>query len=153
MPADVLIRGAGPVGCVLALLLQEAGKTVALEPGTRSRTALFRPLALSYASRLILERAGAWPAATPIHTVHVSRQGAFGRTRMSAEDAGVDSLGYVAQYDDLLDALLQRVSAAGIPNEAGEARLVVHAEGSSADASEKPYAQEAIVALVATEPG
>jgi 2-octaprenyl-6-methoxyphenol hydroxylase len=152
MPADVLIRGAGPVGCVLALLLRQSGKNVVLEPGTRSRTAIFRPLALSYASRLILERAGAWPAATPIRTVHVSRQGAFGRARMSAEDAGVDCLGYVAQYDDLLDALLQTVAYAGIPQDVSEAKLVVHAEGSSAEAGEKPYAQEAIVALVSTEP-
>src|SRR6478735_5182242 len=98
MPADILVRGAGPVGCALALLLHSAGKEVALERGTRSRNALFRPLALSYASRLILERAGTWPAATPIRTVHVSRQGAFGRTRISAEDAGVDSLGYVLGY-------------------------------------------------------
>src|SRR5262249_4259280 len=129
MAPEVLIRGAGPVGCALALLLHAEGRSVALDTGARGRAGLFRPLALSHASRLILERVGAWPAATPIRTVHVSRQGAFGRTRMSAEDAGVDALGYVAGYDDVLDALLARVAAAGVASSTDDPRLVVHAEG------------------------
>ena len=141
------------MGCALALLLCADGRGVALDAGARNRGASFRPLALSYASRLILERLGAWPAGTPIRRVHVSRQRAFGRTLMSAADAGVEALGYVVEYDELLDALLDRVAAAGIPTEAAEAKLVVHAEGSSPEASGKAYAQEAVVALIRTEPG
>jgi len=151
MPLDILIRGAGPVGCTLALLLRAQGKNVALEKAPRRHPPAFRPLALSQASRLILERVGAWRAATPIRSVHVSRQAAFGRTLMSAEDAGVESLGYVAGYDVVLDALMERVAAASLPGDAPDAKLVVHAEGVSPEAGEKSYAQEALVALVTPE--
>jgi len=92
---DVLIRGAGPVGCTLALALQDSGLRVSiLDSSLQKKPFLFRPLALSYASRLILERVGAWEglAVTPIETVLVSQQGGFGRTRLEALDAGVPAL-------------------------------------------------------------
>src|SRR6185436_7380262 len=94
-PIDVLVRGAGPVGCTLALALRGSGLNVTVLESSPSR-ASFRPIALSHASRLILERVGAWSslAATPIETVHVSQQGGFGRTRLEAKDAGVPALGY-----------------------------------------------------------
>ena len=158
--ADVSIRGAGPVGCVLALLLQQSGRSVSIvekrkDPPASLRPA-FRPLALSHASRLILERVGAWRSltTTPIETIHVSQQGAFGRTRLCAADAGVPALGYVVDYGLLLGALMDRVEELKIriEPEAGESPLVVHAEGSSGDAEEKSYRQEAIVALVTTQP-
>ncbi|MEW6691035.1 MAG: FAD-dependent monooxygenase, partial [Pseudomonadota bacterium] len=75
MRAEIEIRGSGPVGCVLALALSHWGKSVVLvEKKTSSN--FFRPIALSHASRLILERVGAWRglAATPIETIHVSQQ-------------------------------------------------------------------------------
>ncbi len=159
-PPEVAIRGAGPVGCALALLLHQAGRRVVLnEKQKEAPSALrpaFRPLALSHASRLILERAGAWQALTPtpITAIHVSQQGAFGRTRLDAADAGVPALGYVLDYAQLLDVLLAQVKRSGIQieTEVREAPLVVHAEGSSADATEKSYQQEAVVALVTTRP-
>src|SRR5258706_15457880 len=101
MPLEVCIRGAGPVGCVLALLLQSTGRNVCLvEKKALPGTAALRPIALSHASRLILERVGAWSALDPtaIDTVHISRQGAFGRTCLEAADAGVPALGYVVDY-------------------------------------------------------
>jgi len=165
MPADVVVRGAGPVGCTIALLLHAAGKTVALAgrkslPGKPPLRPPLRPIALSDASRLILERVGVWQALdpTPIATIHVSQQGAFGRTSMSAGDAGVPALGYVVDYESLSRSLLARVDDCGIRIEAdaGDALLSIHAEGtSSARAGEKQgkhYAQEALVALVTTEP-
>src|SRR5438309_10121952 len=100
MPApetDVLIHGAGPVGCTLALALRGAGLRVAVLDRT-SPAASFRPIALSYASRLILEPVGAWQTATPIETVHVSQAGGFGQARLTAGDAGVPALGYVMDY-------------------------------------------------------
>jgi 2-octaprenyl-6-methoxyphenol hydroxylase len=142
------------------LLLQQAGRPVVLvakrkEASVALRSA-FRPLALSHASRLILERVGAWKAlaTTPIETIHVSQQGAFGRTRLSAADASVPALGYVVDYRVLLDALLRQVAAREIriEPEAGGSALVVHAEGSSSEAREKSYRQEAVVALVTTRP-
>jgi 2-octaprenyl-6-methoxyphenol hydroxylase len=152
---EIAIRGAGPVGCALALLLQQAGREVALQGERKKAPQAFRPIALSHASRLILERAGAWRAlgATPIETIHVSQQGGFGRVALAAAEAGVPALGYVTSLAGLLDALWQRVEEAGIGSEAGEARLLVHAEGSAVDAREKSYRQDAIVALVTTRPG
>lgn len=160
MPVEVSVRGAGPVGCVLALLLHAAGKSVCLvERKALAGKVPLRPIALSHASRLILERIGAWRAleSTPIGTIHISQQGAFGRTCLSAADAGVPALGYVVDYGSLLNCLLSAVRHSGIPleGEPGDARLVVHAEGSSSDSGnveEKDYRQEAIVVLVTTRP-
>ena len=155
--ADVSIRGAGPVGCTLALLLQRQGRSVALVRQRKEAPAPFRPIALSHASRLILERAGAWGmlSSTPITSIHVSQQGGFGRTRMSAADAGVPALGYVVDYAALLDALLALASERNIPFQAepAEALLAVHAEGTSDEITRKEYGQEAVVAQVTTRPG
>jgi 2-octaprenyl-6-methoxyphenol hydroxylase len=111
----------------------------------------FRPIALSHASRLILERVGAWGAfpATPITCIHVSQAGAFGRTRMDAADAGVPALGYVTQYADLVAALRARVD---IEHDVGGApMLTVHAEGTATQARERRYGHDAVVARVAAE--
>jgi len=156
MPAgDVLILGAGPVGCTLALALQGSRQRVRLVEARPAALPVFRPIALSHASRLILERVGAWGAfpATPIASIHVSQAGAFGRTRMDAADAGVAALGYVTQYAGLVAALRARVS---VERDAGgsfvEARLTVHAEGTAGESRERQYAHDAVVARIAAEP-
>src|SRR6185503_2397973 len=143
---DVLIRGAGPVGCALAAALQGSGLKVGVL-GRTGATASFRPIALSYASRLILERLGAWKglAVTPIETIHVSQQQGFGRTVMDAADAGVPALGYVAEYSDLLSLLQRRCDGLFVAQESA-ARCVVHAEGTAEEGREKRYAQDAVVA-------
>ena len=142
MPAEIVVRGAGPVGCTIALLLHAAGRKVGLAgrkafPGK----APLRPIALSHASRLILERIGAWRALdpTPIERIHVSQQGAFGRTCLSAGDAGVPALGYVVDYESLSGSLLSRLGDCGIriETDAEGALLTVHAEGSSNVVQEK----------------
>ncbi len=156
MPAaDILVLGAGPVGCTLALALQGSRHAVrVVDPGPATVSA-FRPIALSHASRLILERVGAWGAfpATPIAAIHVSQAGAFGRTRLDAADAGVPALGYVTQYAELVAALRARVR---VEHEVGGTpTLTVHAEGSSGSANEareRRYAHDAVVARVAAEP-
>lgn len=149
---DVLIRGAGPVGCALGLALRGSGLSVAIQAGSYPRP-VFRPIALSYASRLILERLGLWSRipATPIETIHVSQQGGFGRVRLDAADAGVPALGYVTEYAALVSALQAECESLCSEIEA-PARCVVHAEGAAAGAEEKRYAQDAIVALVRTDP-
>ena len=165
MPVEIAIQGAGPVGCVLALLLQAAGRAVRLhERRPRSSPAAMpRPIALSYCSRLILERAGAWPvlASSPIEKIHVSQAERLGRTEISAQDAALPALGYVLDYAALTAALQTLVEARGIAVDydqrtdaqpASEALLVVHAEGASADASEKRYGQDAVLALVESQP-
>jgi 2-octaprenyl-6-methoxyphenol hydroxylase len=140
------------VGCTLGAALLGSGLKVAIvERG--NVLAAFRPIALSYASRLILERLGAWQglSVTPIDTIHVSERGAFGQARLDAADAGVPSLGYVVDYASLSRALRERVADL-ISSDEMPARCVVHAEGASADASEKRYAQDAVVGTVEVSP-
>ena len=109
-PYDVAVIGAGPVGAAAALELGAAGLRVLL---LEAREALAsprdnRPLALSYGSRLILERLGlasAIASATPIERIHVSHCGRFGRTLLTAAETGVPALGYVLDYSRLAAAL------------------------------------------------
>ncbi len=155
MPApgiDLLIRGAGPVGCALGLALAGSGLKLRFLTTADGKPS-FRPIALSYASRLILERLGVWARlrATPIETIQVSQQQGFGRMRMEAAEAGVPALGYVTDYAGLHQALYAACEPL-LAREPCEARLVVHAEGVSPTAHEKRYGQDALVALVRTEP-
>lgn len=148
-PADIAILGAGPVGCALALALRGTPHRIALcDAG--APPAGFRPVALSHASRLILERLGVWGALapTPIETVRVSQQGAFGRTQLDAAEAGVPALGYVVAYSTLALALRALVRAEEWRRPAQGARLTVHAEGVSDDAHEKRYEQHAVAGRV-----
>jgi len=150
---DIEILGAGPVGCTLALALANSPHRVrVVDPQAGGALPALRPIALSHASRLILERVGAWGSfpVTPIDCIHVSQSGAFGRTRMHAREAGVPALGYVTQYAELVAALRACVR---IEREPGDApRLTVHAEGRAAESRERRYAQDAVVARVASEP-
>ena len=150
--AEILILGAGPVGCTLALALAGARHRVRLVEPRPDVLPAFRPIALSHASRLILERVGAWGSfrATPIESIHVSQAGAFGRTRLEAAEAGVEALGYVTQYADLVAALRARA----VPQrEAGAApALTVHAEGAASEARERRYGHAAVVARLRAAP-
>jgi 2-octaprenyl-6-methoxyphenol hydroxylase len=155
MPAaatDFLVRGAGPVGCAAALALSLSGRGVRIVAEPVPPTS-FRPIVLSYGSRLILERLGVWAAlsTTALDTIHVSQAGSFGRTVLGAADAGVPALGYVTEYAALLAALREAARALLIA-EAVPARCTVHAEGAAPDAEEKRYPQDAIVARVRFEP-
>lgn len=107
----ILIVGGGPVGATLALALQQKGiSATILEARPRGAAhADQRALALSYGSRMILERLGVWTAITPkataINTIHISQRGSLGRTRLKAEDYGQSALGYVLSYGALSQAL------------------------------------------------
>lgn len=109
--SDILIVGGGPVGATLALALQARGIAVTMlearEQGASHQDQ--RALALSYGSRLILERLGLWselePKATAINTIHISQRGSLGRTRLQAKDHGQPALGYVLAYGALSAAL------------------------------------------------
>jgi 2-octaprenyl-6-methoxyphenol hydroxylase len=107
---DVAICGGGPVGATLALALEAMGRSCKVLDA-RPVNAIAKPdsraIALSYGSRLVLERLGVWAAlnATPITTIHVSQQGAFGRTVLTASDEDVPALGYVAALADIDNTL------------------------------------------------
>lgn len=111
---DIAIVGAGPVGAAVAIALRDAGLSVALVEA-RSDAAISddaRTLAMSYGSRLILDRLGIWgriASATPITSIHVSQRGGFGRTVLDAAEASLPALGYVVRY-----AALQRAFGAAL---------------------------------------
>jgi 2-octaprenyl-6-methoxyphenol hydroxylase len=192
---DILIAGGGPVGAALALALQDSGHSVVLaeartaESGDAriahdaraqsAKPAGVRAIALSYSSRLILQRLNAWSglAATPIETIHISQQGCYGRTLIRAAECGVPALGYVVTYDNLQQTMLEvpcsgkRIFGAKVTGFDGTTVLVqtpdgelaftpqltVFADGASiadgrpAPAYSKDYRQSAVTALVTTE--
>ncbi len=175
---DVLIAGGGPVGAVVALGLRGSGLDVALVETDARPAAGFRPIALAYGSRQILERLGVFAqfAATPIETIHVSQAGGFGRTVIRREDHGVPALGYVCDGAVLGTALADATRAERVAGQVvgwcaeGEAirvavdtgsggrelaaRLLVLADGGQIagdDLAMRDYGQTAIVAPVRTE--
>jgi 2-octaprenyl-6-methoxyphenol hydroxylase len=117
---DIAICGAGPVGLALALLLVKRGAqasriAVIDAKALEQVSADPRSIALSYGSRQILEDAGSWPiAADPIHQIHVSRRGHFGRTLIDRDEYGLPALGYVARYGILVTALAAAAKQADI---------------------------------------
>ncbi|HMA10919.1 MAG TPA: FAD-dependent monooxygenase [Steroidobacteraceae bacterium] len=121
----LLIVGAGPVGAVCALALQQQGITArVLEAQPADARADTRTLALSHGSQLILDRLGVWALlddATPITRIHVSQRGALGVARLSADDVGVPALGYVLPYASLTAALKQALAEAVIAVDYGVA--------------------------------
>lgn len=111
----VVIVGGGPVGCILALSLQQKGIAFTMlearEKGASHQDK--RALALSYGTRLVLEKLNVWDAveaeATAINTIHISQRGGLGRTKLTASEHNLPAIGYVVSYGALsqaLDALL-----------------------------------------------
>jgi 2-octaprenyl-6-methoxyphenol hydroxylase len=119
-PFDVAICGAGPVGMALAALLARRGMAagrIALVDGKSLGQAISDPrsIALSYGSRMLLQEIGAWPLpSTPIHQIHVSRRGRFGRSMMDRDDHKLPALGYVTRYGELVSALAAACERAGV---------------------------------------
>lgn len=120
---DVLIVGGGLAGNCLALALQSSHLKIAIvETNTREQLhnspAGDRALALASGTVKMLEALGIWSHAkafaTPIKTIHISDQGHFGKTRLSAKKEGVEALGYVITARDLEAAVGQLVEQAGI---------------------------------------
>jgi len=123
--SEILIVGAGQVGAVCALALQQQGIAArVLEAQPADARADTRTLALSYGSRLILDRLGVWDriaGATPITRIHISQRGALGVARLSASEVQVPALGYVLPYAALTTVLKQALADAGIAVDYGVA--------------------------------
>ena len=123
--SKVLIVGAGPVGAVCALALQQQGVAVqVLEAQPADARADTRTLALSHGSQLILDRLGVWDrleGVTPITRIHISQRGALGVARLTADEVKVPALGYVLPYASLTAALKQALADGGVAVEYGVA--------------------------------
>jgi 2-octaprenyl-6-methoxyphenol hydroxylase len=155
---DVVIVGGGPVGCAAAAALADTGLSVAvLEAQTAgNRAPDSRTLALSWNSKLILERLKAWPDTarpTPILAIHVSHRGRFGRARLSAADLQLPALGYVLRYSDAYDALLARTLSLGVEyrdgfkvNDIRPGQPVSEVSGTTAQGSETVRARLVVIA-------
>jgi 2-octaprenyl-6-methoxyphenol hydroxylase len=116
---DVAIAGGGLVGASLALALAQLDLSVVLieatpagevdQPSFDERTT-----AISNGTRRVFEALGVWPLierdATPIRRIHVSDQGRFGFARISAEEQGLDSLGFVVVNRVMGSALWHRLA-------------------------------------------
>lgn len=126
---DVVIAGGGMVGASLALQLSRSSdaalpysdlKILVVEsfplPAASDEAPAYRPSfdarssALSYGSRLILEKLGLWPALSqqlsPIKRIHVCEKGSFGSATMEGADMCWPELGYVVENAWLGNVLL-----------------------------------------------
>jgi 2-octaprenyl-6-methoxyphenol hydroxylase len=168
---DVAVVGGGPVGSALTLALSRSPVSVLQIAGEAMPTD--RPIALSYGSRLILERLQAWQdlPRTPIETIHVSQKRGFGKTVIRCAEFGLPALGYVTSYSGLCARLPARADAGALAgSEPGDehihlrlargaqgfglrARLLVLAHGGAGEQAlrTRDYRQHAIVAEVTAE--
>jgi len=136
-PYDIVVAGGGLIGAALALGLRDSGFKIALlEAQPRAAVADdARTIALSYGSRLILERLGVWQsltALTPIEHISISQQRGFGRVELHAAEAYVPALGYVAGYTALQHAFTLAVGESGVRVMAGCAAVAVNGDADSA---------------------
>lgn len=115
---DIIIIGNGMVGASLIAALPDSIHIAVIDTkplpklSAPSQEIDGRKIALNYGSQQILKNIGVWDAlasyATPIEQVHVSSQGQFGSTRLTANDAKLPALGYVVTAEALNFALQQR---------------------------------------------
>jgi ubiquinone biosynthesis UbiH/UbiF/VisC/COQ6 family hydroxylase len=111
---DVCIRGNGPVGQTLALLLAQARLRVALvgsgSPASTEHREDIRAYALNAASRELLQTLRAWPSdATPVQAMQVQGDDG-GQLHFSAADQGVQALAWLVPAQALAQQLGQTVS-------------------------------------------
>ena len=127
---DMVIVGGGMVGISLALilaaqadwkiLLVEAQSMKLASASASNYSASFddRSTALSWTSRSIYQSIGVWDQLskhlTGIKQIHVSDRGHGGLTRMSADETGVDALGYVVENHWLGSVLIDRLAQQSI---------------------------------------
>lgn len=116
---DIAIIGGGPVGAALALALRGSQLKVCVLEARPANAANndARALALSYGSRLLLDRLGIWNAlhdVSKIRTIHISQKQSFGRAVLRAAEMNVPELGYVLPYTALQDALTEALRSSDV---------------------------------------
>ncbi len=120
---DIAIVGAGPVGATVAALCRREGLSIEVFEARTSPAEDARTLALSHASRELLESMEAWPdtGTTPIDSIHISQKGGPGRTLLEASEQGIPALGYTVSFAALTASLAARLGEMGIPLHYGAA--------------------------------
>jgi 2-octaprenyl-6-methoxyphenol hydroxylase len=120
---DIVIVGSGLAGNCLALMLKNTGLRIAIvEAATREQLqaspAGDRALALAAGTVQTLDSLGLWQGiskvATAIKHIHISDQGHFGKTRLSAQKEQVEALGYVISARDIETHIANLVSESTI---------------------------------------
>jgi 2-octaprenyl-6-methoxyphenol hydroxylase len=120
---DLLIVGGGLVGASLAAALAPLPFKIAMVEavpfGSRGQPSFDdRATALSEGSRRVFQSMGVWSRmaaeASPIRRIQVSERGRLGATRLSAEEAEVEALGWVTPNRLIGKALMEFI--AGHPN-------------------------------------
>ena len=118
---DVVVVGAGMVGASTALGLSQLGQRILLIDAFNIHSSITgytpsydaRSTALSWGSKEILSQLSVWPDiaehACAISQVHVSEQGKFGTTRMTAGEFEQSALGYVVPNQWLGQCLLANI--------------------------------------------
>ena len=134
---DITIIGGGPVGASLALALRDSGLKVCVLEARPANAASndARALALSYGSRLLLERIGVWNAlhdVSSIRTIHISQRQSMGRAMLRAAELKVPELGYVLPYPALQDALTGALQHSNISAIYGASVTRLHGTGDRA---------------------
>jgi 2-octaprenyl-6-methoxyphenol hydroxylase len=119
---DIVVAGGGMVGGALAVALSALPfRTLVVEatpPGDAAQPSYDeRATAVSESSRRILDGIGCWAGlaghAAPIREIHVSERGAFGATRLRANEQGLQSFGHVVENRALGAAVWDRIRDAG----------------------------------------
>ena len=119
MDADIVIIGGGPVGSALALALNDSDLKIVLLEARQpdAQNADPRALALSYGSRLLLDKLGVWPdikQVSPIKTIRISQKTSAAATWLRATEMHTPELGYVLPYPALQNALSNHLQASHI---------------------------------------
>ncbi len=133
---DVAIIGGGPVGAALALALRDSGLRVIVLEARMAEDASADPraLALSYGSRLLLERLGVWnkiALVSAINIIHISQKNSCGRAVLRAAELHVPDLGYVLPYPALQAALQGALQASAITYLTGAAVTQLQTDSNS----------------------
>lgn len=116
---DIAIIGGGPVGSALAIALADNDLNVVLLEARDAaiNTSDPRSLALSYGSRLLLQRLHAWdsiPDVSAIKTIEVTQKDSTGHTILHAAELGVSEMGYVLPYTALHASLQQSLQRSDV---------------------------------------
>ncbi len=113
---DILIVGGGLVGLGLAAALRGSALRIGLvdaqgPPAAPDKTLQARALVLTRGSVHYLKKLELWSdlseATTPLHAVHLSKEGCLMRTRFRCADYDLDYFGQVIAADHLLHGIYQ----------------------------------------------